>query len=146
MSARASIVVESQGIRGQRILLSLLLFFAFLVCASMHKVAQARALGLSAQVSAEAEDRDQTALLQRESAAPQCAENHAAPPFAELDAIETEDTELDARVDTVLVVVAALLAHLGPDVGQTPPVVAEALTDKFWVTSALPRGPPATHR
>jgi len=158
MSARASIVVESQGIRGQRMLLSLLLFFAFLVCASMHKVAQARALGLSTEARAQTHDSDtslarpralpvdETALLGPLASAPECADNHAAPPLSELDAIETEDTEQGARVDTLSVELSVALSQVRPDVGQAPPVVAQAATDKFWVSSALPRGPPNTHR
>jgi hypothetical protein len=137
--------------------LSLLLFFAFLVCASMHKVAQARALGLSTRGSSQAHDADQTALLNQQSAAPQCADHHAAPDSFrsraqghastnELAAIEIEDTELDARVDTVVAAFAVTVAHVGPAIGQAPLVVAEAATDKFWVSSALPRGPPDTHR
>lgn len=168
MSARASIVVsllarltarfdESQGIRGQRMLLSLLLFFAFLVCASMHKVAQARALGLSTEASAQTHDGDssaarlrtrfdEAALLGPLSSAPQCAEDHAAPPVSELDAIETEDTDQNARVDTLSVELSVALSQVRPDVGQAPPVVAQVATDKLSVVSALPRGPPNTHR
>lgn len=145
MIVRASIAGDSSGIRGQRLLLSLLLFFAFLVCASMHKVAQARALGLSTQNSAEAHDGDQAALLEPSSAVSQITASHAATPFGELAAIETEDnSELSARVDTLGVGLALRLTQIRPAAGQATPVVSDAFTDKFWISSALPRGPPVS--
>jgi hypothetical protein len=127
-------------------LVSLLAFLAFLVCASMHKVAQARALGLPVAAQPGAHDAADRALSQVERGTTPCLQGHHVPPACELDAFEPQDIQEDARVDILTAVLVVSFEAIVPVRGPDASVLSDTWTQKFWVSSALPRGPPDTPR
>lgn len=158
VSARVSVAQPQRSVsacagaqgaqRGHRIVLALLGCLAFVVCASLHRVAQAHAVASSTTASQASCNPSEHELVKSTAEPPRYEPRHDVTHASELKALEPQDSEQKTALDvSVQSVVAARLSPILP-LASPAPHVASAIQcrSRVFLTSASPRGPPSIRR